>query len=660
MLVEIGHFALIMGLLVAGFQGIVPLIGAARRDVAAMAFAKPAALVHFTLILVAFGTFMFAHIVSDFSVLNVVNNSHTTKPMLYKITGVWGSHEGSMLLWVFILAFYGALMALLSGSLPTTLKARALAIQGLISFGMLAFVIFTSDPFLRVIPAPINGNDLNPLLQDPGLAFHPPFLYLGYVGFSVSYSFAIAGLIEGRIDSAWARWLRPWTLTAWVALTIGIALGSWWAYYVLGWGGWWYWDPVENASFMPWLLGTALLHSVAVVEKRETVIRWTLLLAIITFGMSLIGTFLVRSGVITSVHAFASDPKRGSFILALIALVIGGGLTLFTWRAPSLAAGNEFELKSRESTLIFNNFMISIGMLIVFFGTFWPLFTEIFGLKMSVGAPFFNLTFPFAMVPAILVMAIAPMLAWRRAKLGPVMRKMIPAGIASLVMVVIAAIVGGTNSPASLFGVAVASWVIGGVVTDIMERGQVLRVPFGTSLRRLTHIPQSMWGGLMAHFGVGILVAGIAVSTAWKAEKVDVMRIGETATIAGRTVTLVDVTEGVQDNYQWQRARLQVETPSGTLTLFPERRNYPVARSQTIVTSISSNGFADLYSALGDPDGKGGYTIRLYFNPLVPWIWFGAGFAALGGIISLTGRRLSLKTARKRAMKAAASQGANP
>src|ERR1700738_1343279 len=415
MLVEIGHFALVLALLVAAVQGVVPLIGASRRSRPLMDLAPSAALLQFGLVALAFATFMHAHIISDFSVRNVFENSHTAKPMLYKLSGVWGSHEGSMMLWVLMLTLFGGLVAAFGRALPLGLRARTLAIQGLLGFGTLLFIIATSNPFDRLLPAPVDGRDLNPLLQDPGLAFPPPFLYFGYVGFSITYSFAIAALIEGRVGAAWARWVRPWALAAWCGLTIGIALGSWWAYYVLGWGGWWYWDPVENASFMPWLLGTALLHSAAVVEKRETLQRWTVLLAILTFGMSLIGTFLVRSGVLTSVHSFAVDPTRGVFILVLIALVIGGGLLLYALRAPRLQVGNQFALVSREGALVLNNLLLSGGMATVFLGTFYPLFAEVWsGVKLSVGPQYFNATFVPILAPGIVAMVIGPVLACRR------------------------------------------------------------------------------------------------------------------------------------------------------------------------------------------------------------------------------------------------------
>ena len=659
MLIEIGHFALVLALLVALVQGTVPLVGASVRSRPLMDLGRSAAMLQFGLVALAFAVFMHAHIVSDFSVRNVFENSNTAKPMLYKVTGVWGSHEGSMMLWVLMLTLFGGLVAAIGRSLPDTLRARTLAIQGLLGFGTLAFIIGTSNPFDRLFPIPADGRDLNPLLQDPGLAFHPPFLYFGYVGFSITYSFAIAALIEGRVGAAWARWVRPWALTAWCGLTIGIAMGSWWAYYVLGWGGWWYWDPVENASFMPWLLGTALLHSAAVVEKRETLQRWTVLLAILTFGMSLIGTFLVRSGVLTSVHSFAVDPTRGVFILVLIALVIGGGLVLYALRAPGLETGNPFAPVSREGALVLNNLLLCAGMATVFLGTFYPLFAEVWsGVKLSVGPQFFDATFVPILAPGIIAMVIGPVLAWRRGNLRAALRRLAPAGIGALIAPVIAFAVDRAAPPAALAGIALAVWAMLGVVTDLADRSGMAKQPVGTSWRRLRRLPRGTWGYAIAHFGVGVLIAGVTVSTAWRSERIETLHPGDSIEIAGRTLRLVRVTEGDVANYHTQRAQIVVERPgSAAMTLYPERRWYPVARSQTTNTAIATNGFGDLYLALGDPDGQGGWVLRAYYNPLVPWIWFGAILAALGGLVSLSDRRLRLRLPAVRGSLAVTSAG---
>ncbi|HEX4184959.1 MAG TPA: heme lyase CcmF/NrfE family subunit, partial [Stellaceae bacterium] len=546
MLVEIGHFALVLALSVAAVQGTLPLVGAAARNRALMDMARPAAGLQLGLVTLAFAIFIHAHIVSDFSVLNVFENSSLSKPMLYKITGAWGSHEGSMMLWVFMLALFGGLVSFFGRALPASLRARTLAIQGLLGFGTLLFIIATSDPFARLFPAPADGRDLNPLLQDPGLAFHPPFLYFGYVGFSITYSFAIAALIEGQVDAIWARWVRPWALTAWCGLTIGVAMGSWWAYYVLGWGGWWAWDPVENASFMPWLLGTALLHSAAVVEKRETLQRWTLLLAIMTFGMSLIGTFLVRSGVLTSVHSFAVDPTRGVFILILIGIVIGGGLTLYAWRAPRLAAGNPFAPVSREGALVINNLLLASGMATVFLGTFYPLFAEVWsGVKLSVGPQYFDATFVPMVVPGLVAMAIGPALAWRRANLVVALRRLMPALIGAILAPLIVSYFNRGASLSALGGVSLAVWATLGVAADLADRVGVTKLPPATVLRRLRYLPRGTWGYAIAHFGVGVLIAGITVSTAWRSERIETMHAGDSLQIAGRTLRFIGVAEGM-------------------------------------------------------------------------------------------------------------------
>jgi cytochrome c-type biogenesis protein CcmF len=646
MLIELGHFALILALLVAAVQGIVPLVGAALRSRPLTDMARPAALAQFALIALALATFMHAYVTSDFSVRNVWENSDAAMPLLYKVTGVWGSHEGSMLLWVFMLSLFGGLVALFGGALPKTLQARVLAIQGLIGLGVLLYTVATSDPFARIFPAPAEGHGLNPLLQDRGIAFHPPMLYFGYVGFSIAYSFAVAALIEGRVDAAWARWVRPFALTAWCGLTAGIAGGSWWAYYVLGWGGWWYWDPVENASFMPWLLGTALIHSTAVVEKRESLQRWTVLLAILTFGMSLVGTFLVRSGVLTSVHSFALDPSRGVFILALVAIVIGGALVLYALRAPALAQGKPFAAVSRESALVLNNVLLSAGMATVFLGTFYPLFAELAsGAKLSVGPQYFDRTFVPMMVPAVIAMAIGPTLAWRHGNPRVAARRLLPALGGALVVPALVWLWDPAARPAALGGIALAVWTMLGVLADLFDRAGFIRLGWRAACGRLAHLPRGSWGSALAHFGVGVLIAGITVSTAWRSERLVTVRPGDTVRVAGLSLRFIGVTEGEVANYRVQRAEIRVAGPhGGRATMYPSRRLFPIAGTEVTNTAISTNGLADLYLALGDPDGKGGWVLRAYYNPLVPWIWFGAALAALGGLVSLSDRRLRLRT----------------
>ncbi len=661
-LVEIGHFALVLALLVAAVQGVVPLAGAAAKSRPLMDVARPAALLQLGLVALSFAIFIHAHIVSDFSVLNVFENSSLEKPMLYKVTGAWGSHEGSMMLWVFMLALFGGLVALFARSLPASLRARTLAIQGLLGLGTLAFILGTSDPFARLFPVPADGRGLNPLLQDPGLAFHPPFLYFGYVGFSISYSFAIAALLEGRVGAAWARWVRPWALTAWCGLTIGVAMGSWWAYYVLGWGGWWAWDPVENASFMPWLLGTALIHSAAVVEKRETLQRWTVLLAIMTFGMSLIGTFLVRSGILTSVHSFALDPARGVFILVLIAIVIGGGLVLYALRAPGLDAGNPFAPVSREGALVLNNLLLAAGMATVFLGTFYPLFAEVWsGVKLSVGPPYFDRTFVPIVAPGIIAMVIGPVLAWRKGRLGGAVRRLMPALVGAILAPLVVFLFDGSASPAALVGIALASWAMLGVLADLADRTGIGKLPPGNVLRRLRHLPRGTWGYALAHFGVGVLIAGITVSTAWRSERIETVHPGSRLHIAGRTLHFIGVTQGNVENYQAQRAEIVVDRLGATpFVVYPERRWYPLAQTWTTHTSITTNGFGDLYLALGDPDAKGGWVLRAYYNPLVPWVWFGALLAALGGLVSLSDRRVRMRLPAPRTAPAIGPRPADP
>src|ERR1700759_1343178 len=494
MITELGHFALVLALFVALIQATVPLAGAARRNLAWMAVGGSCAMVEFGLIALAMLALMHAYVTSDFSVINVAENSHTDKPLLYKITGVWGNHEGSMLLWVFMLALCAAAVALFSDNLPPALRARVLAVQGMIGVGFLLFILLTSNPFLRTFPAAPHGGGLNPVVQDPGLAFHPPFLYLGYVGFSVAFAFAVAALIEGRVDAAWARWVRPWTLASWCALTVGIAMGSWWAYYTLGWGGWWFWDPVENASFMPWLVGTALIHSSIVVEKRDTLKTWTILLCIITFSLSLVGTFLVRSGVLTSVHAFATDPARGMFILLLLVVAIGGSLMLYAVRAPALQRGGLFAPISREGALVLNNVLLSCGCATVFLGTLYPLFLDaVGGPKLSVGFPFFNRTFVPLMVPALIAVAVGPLLAWKRGDLRGALQRLWVAFFAALAVALVGLYLAGFKPILALLGLALAAWVGVGVIVEWAERVKLFRAGVAETWRRARHLPRASY-----------------------------------------------------------------------------------------------------------------------------------------------------------------------
>jgi len=657
-IVEFGHYALVLALVVALVQSALPLWGAARRDAAWMESAVPGALALLALVLVAFLALMHAYIVSDYSVANVADNSHVLKPLLYKISGVWGNHEGSLLLWVLILAIFGAAVALFGRNLPSTLKARVLSVQAMIATGFLLFMLIASNPFARLDPAPRSGADLNPILQDPGLAFHPPLLYLGYVGFSMTFSFAVAALIEGRIDAAWARWVRPWTLAAWTALTAGIALGSWWAYYELGWGGWWYWDPVENASFMPWLLGTALLHSALVAEKRDALKSWTVLLAILTFALSLIGTFLVRSGILTSVHAFATDPTRGLFVLALLVIAIGGAFALYAWRAPSLAAGGLFRPVSREGALLLNNLLLATACATVFLGTFYPLFLDALDAgTVSVGPPFYAATFVPLMLPLLLAMGVGPLLAWKRADLGGAMARLTWAGVAALAAGILAWSFHTDGPVMAGVGIALAAWIAGGVVTELAGRIALGRVGLGESLSRLVRLPRAAHGMTLAHLGLAIAIVGMTGSAAWKEETIAVLTPGESAALGGYEYRLDGVTRVDGPNWWAFHATFTVINDGKPIaTLEPERRFFRVQRTPTTEAAIRTTGLADLYAVIGDPDGEGGWTVRLYHEPLVPWIWFGALAMVAGGLVSLSDRRLRVGApARKRHGAAAES-----
>ncbi|MBB6253520.1 heme lyase CcmF/NrfE family subunit [Nitrospirillum iridis] len=652
MIPELGHYALVLALVVALVQSVVPLWGAARGDRALMEVGRTAAYCQFAALALAFGALTYAHVVSDFSVLNVVENSHTDKPMLYKVAGVWGNHEGSLVLWVLILALFGALVAALGTNLPASLRARVLAVQGMIGVGFLWFMVATSNPFTRVSPAPLNGHDLNPLLQDPGLAFHPPFLYLGYVGFSLCFSFAAGALLEGRVDAAWARWVRPWTLIAWSSLTLGIAMGSWWSYYTLGWGGWWFWDPVENASLMPWLAGTALLHSAIVVEKRDTLKSWTILLAIVTFTLSLMGTFLVRSGVLTSVHAFASDPARGVFILALLVVATGGGLLLYALRAPILKAGGLFAPISREGGLVLNNLLLSTACATVFLGTLYPLFLDaVGGGKISIGPPFFNATFVPLMVPVVAVMALGPMLSWKRADLAGVLGRLKVAALVGVVAALAGLWLAGTKPVLAILALGLAGWAIAGAVSDVAERVRLFRIPLGDSLSRARHLPRGAWGTALAHAGLGVAVAGMVGTSAWTAEAIQVLHVGQSVEMAGYSFRLDSVTEAPGPNYTARRALLTVTRHGDFVaTLAPEQRFYPVTRMTTTGAAIHTNFFSDLYAVVGEPAPDGtGYNTRFYRHPLVPWIWVGSLLMMAGGLVSLSDRRLRVGVPLKRA-----------
>jgi cytochrome c-type biogenesis protein CcmF len=655
MIAEFGHYALVLALALALVQASVPMVGARRNDPVLMAVAGPTAVAQFCFIAIAFAALTICYVRSDFSVVNVFENSHSAKPLVYKLSGVWGNHEGSMLLWILILGLFGALVALFGGNLPARLKANVLAVQSSIAVAFILFILITSNPFLRIPEAPFEGRDLNPILQDPGLAIHPPLLYLGYVGLSISFSFAIAALIDGRIDAAWARWVRPWTLLAWMFLTLGIAMGSYWAYYTLGWGGWWFWDPVENASFMPWLATTALLHSALVMEKRDALKVWTILLAILAFSLSLIGTFLVRSGVLTSVHAFATDPTRGVFILAILVLFIGGSLALFALRAPLLKQGGLFAPVSREGALVLNNLFLVSACATVFIGTLYPLALEaLTGEKISVGAPFFNSTFVPLFVPLLIAMPFGPLLAWKRGDLLGVAQRLVgAAGIAAITVAVIFAMEGG--GPILLpFAIGLALYVMAGALTEIVERTGLLKVPLATAVARARGLPRSAWGTTFAHFGLGITLLGVICETQWSLERIAELRPGQSISIRRYELQFDGVTTRQGPNYRELAAHFTVRRHGDVIGVMePSKRSFPSRGTATTETALMTRGFSQLYLSLGDPNPDGSLAVRLYYKPLVLLIWFGAVVMVIGGALSLSDRRLRVGAPKPARSKAA-------
>lgn len=660
MIPELGQFALSLALIAALIQSVLPMLGAARNNAVWMRSAQATALAQFALVGVAFAALMRSFIVSDFTVVNVVQNSHSLKPMLYKVAGTWGSHEGSLLLWVLILAGFGAAVAVFGRNIPEALRARTLSVQAWIALGFISFMVFTSNPFDRVFPAPLDGNDLNPLLQDFGLAIHPPLLYVGYVGFSIVFSFAVAALIEGRVDPAWARWVRPWTLAAWTSLTAGLGLGSWWAYYELGWGGWWFWDPVENVAFMPWLLGTALLHSAIVTEKRDTFKSWTILLAILTFSLSLLGTFIVRSGLLTSVHAFAVDPERGVYILGLLFVSIGGSLALFAWRAPSMEGGGLFAPVSREAGLLINNLLLATATATVLFGTLYPLFLEaITGDKISVGPPFFNASFIPITLPLLIVMAVGPFLSWKRADLKGVLSRF----KAVLVLVFIAALViwyltqGGPVL--AVLAMAIALWLLLATAQEWISRVKLFKPDAWARIRRQ---PRASHGMTLAHIGIAVLVMGATGSSAWKEDVVVFASEGTQVQLAGFDMTFEGIEQQRGPNYIAQVGTLTVrKNDEFVTTLYPERRFYPAAGSSTTESAIRQTLAGDLYVSMAEPAAEGAagqWTLRVLYEPLVNFLWIGTMLLVFGGGMSLSDRRLRVGAPRK--SRAAASPLATP
>ena len=643
MIVELGHFTLILACLLSFIQGTFPLYGALKNRGRLMSLSAPAAYGQFFFVAISFFALMYAFIVSDFSVVNVARNSHTLKPLLYKISATWGSHEGSILFWAFVLALYGAMVAYFGRRLPKSFHVTVLAVQAMVGFGFYLFLLLTSNPFERVFPFPMEGNGLNPLLQDPGLAFHPPLLYMGYVGLSVTFSFAVGALIEGRVDAAWARWVRPWTLLAWCFLTAGLSLGSWWAYYELGWGGWWFWDPVENAAFMPWLVATGLLHSAIVVEKRDTLKAWTILLAIIAFSFSLLGTFIVRSGVLTSVHAFATDPERGVFILAFLFLVIGGSLLLFAMRADRLQAGGLFAPVSRESMLVINNLLLSVAALVVLFGTLYPLLRDaLTGDKITVGPPFFNMAFGFLMIPLLLVMGLGPSTNWKRADLVGLLGRlkfiMLAALFATIVIFYIAD--GGEIMAAVWLGLGL--WLLLSTLFEWAERVKLFKPG---SIARIFRQPRASMGMSFGHLGLAIAVIGISGTSYWNIEHQDIMRYGDSASIGGYEVTFRDTDGIVGPNYTAVKAIFDISRDGKAVTtLEPEARVYMTPPMPTTEAAILSTLSADLFVVIGEANNKEHteWAVRLYYKPLQIWLWAGVAIMVLGGLISLSDRRFRM------------------
>ncbi|MCY1664154.1 heme lyase CcmF/NrfE family subunit [Rhizobium sp. SL86] len=651
MIIEIGHYALVLSLATSLLLSVLPLIGARRQDAALMALAPIGSVTLFGLVALSFAALTWAYAVSDFSVANVWENSHSLMPLVYKLSGVWGNHEGSMLLWLLILVLFSAMVAVFGRNLPDSLRATVLSVQAWIGTAFLLFILLTSNPFVRLNPAPAEGQDLNPVLQDPGLAVHPPLLYLGYVGFSVCFSFAIAALIEGRIDAAWARWVRPWTLAAWTFLTAGIAMGSYWAYYELGWGGWWFWDPVENASFMPWLAGTALLHSALVMEKREALKVWTVLLAILTFSLSLLGTFLVRSGVLTSVHAFATDPTRGTFILAILSFFVGGAFALYAWRAPELKSGGLFAPISREGALVLNNLILTVSTATVLIGTLYPLVLEtLTGEKISVGAPFFNLSFGLLMIPLLIAVPFGPLLAWKRGDLlGALQRLYLVAGLSLVAGFVLFYLEHGGPVMAGL-GLALGFFLMLGALADLWFRSGFGKLAFSVAFARFKGLPRSAFGTALAHFGLGVTVLGIVAVTTFETETVVEMKQGQTVTVGGYSLVFDGLREAVGPNFTEERGHFTVSRAGVAVAdVWSSKRIYTARRMPTTEAGILTFGFSQLYVSLGDPMADGGIVVRIWWKPWILCIWGGALVMMVGGFVSLSDRRLRVGAPSRRA-----------
>jgi cytochrome c-type biogenesis protein CcmF len=657
MAIELGHFALILAFAIAAASAITGLWAWNKSDRIGLVL-RQGAVLQFLLVAAAFAALIQAFVTSDFSLAIAFEHSHSAQPLLFKITSVWGNHEGSMVLWVLILVAMGAAVAMFGGNLPDELRSLVLSVQSLLGAAFLGFTLFTSNPFARLSPAPFEGQELNPILQDMGLAIHPPMLYAGYVGFSVCFSFAIAALISGRIDAAWARWVRPWTLVSWIFLTLGIAMGSYWAYYELGWGGWWFWDPVENASFMPWLAGTALLHSALVMEKRNALKIWTIFLAIITFSLSLLGTFMVRSGILTSVHTFASDPTRGLVILALLAAFIGGGFALFAFRASALRAGGLFAPISREGSLILNNLFLATAAAAVLTGTLYPLILDaLTGRTISVGAPFFSLTFGAIMAPLLIVLPFGPFLAWKRGDLIAVTQRLaFAAGAAIFVTILIFALSGASISLAPL-GLLLGFWVGFGAIAELIDRAGFGRMAIGLSMRRLVGLPRTAFSTALAHFGLGVTVIGIVTASSWQLELVTTMQPGTSKPLGNYIVQFEGVDNRQGENFVAEEGRFTVTAPDGSTREFrPERRVYPASGTPTTEAAIETYGFSQLYLQLGEQAADGSHVVRAWYKPYVTLIWLGALVMAAAGALSLSDRRLRIGAPKPAATKVAPAE----
>jgi cytochrome c-type biogenesis protein CcmF len=646
MIPELGHFSLILALCLAVTQGVFPIVGAARGLPSWMALARPAARAQFLFLALAFAALAYSFVVNDFSVAYVARNSNSLLPVHFQLSAVWGGHEGSLLLWSLVLGLWTFAVTVFSRGLPAAFVARVLGVMGLVSVGFLLFMLLTSNPFMRLAPAPVDGADLNPLLQDFGLIVHPPMLYMGYVGFSVAFGFAIAALLGGYLDAAWARWSRPWTTVAWMFLTVGIALGSWWAYYELGWGGWWFWDPVENASFMPWLVGTALIHSLAATEKRGAFKSWTVLLAICAFALSLLGTFLVRSGVLTSVHAFATDPARGIFILFFLGIVIGGSLTLYAWRAPHVLGGSAFGVVSRESFLLTNNVLLLVAMATILLGTLYPLVIDALGLgKLSVGPPYFNTVFVPIMALLATVLGLGPLTRWRRDELVRLWQQLRYAVLGAVVIgVSVFAALGEANGIKVGLGVALAMWIVLGTLQNLRSR-LIQRRSIWASL---SSQPRGFYGMSLAHMGLATVIVGVMVSSLYSTEIDRSLVPGETVEVGGYTFLFEGVREFTGPNFQASEGELRVFKDGKPVTILrPQKRIYQVRSSPMTEAAIDPGLTRDLYVSLGDPLDDGGWTLRLYHKPFVRWIWLGAIFMALGGLLAATDPRYRLATRRR-------------